>query len=397
MQPTRPTPEDLEMLSAYLDGHLTPSEREALEARLAQDSDLRAELQGLHETVVLLQALPRLKAPRNFTLDPAVYGNQERAKVLPISRRVIWGLGGMVAAAAALMLVIGVFFLSDSQNAAQQPSNDLALREVAQETAFSETASSVARNRDTVTTAIALIPTLNGAEATSVGMPTMLVASTAQTEFAEPYGTAGSNTQSETQPIQPGGEDGFASATEMAEGETAANALPPIAPPGPPSGSVEQTATTQALSAADGVTTGSGNTGGFAALTATPTPTRTPSSTPQATQTVTSSPVAPAVDAAESDEISQFLTPTPIRIAMTPSALPLLTEVANERPETISTQAAQEEAAAPSMTEPAESEDSLDDRTDREGNRVDLPWWLATGAVIIIAIVLLIWHLTRAG
>jgi hypothetical protein len=61
-----------ELLSAYLDGMLSPRERERLEARLAVDAELRARLESLRQTVALLRAMPRVPAPRNYLLRPAM-------------------------------------------------------------------------------------------------------------------------------------------------------------------------------------------------------------------------------------------------------------------------------------------------------------------------------------
>ncbi|WP_448600383.1 anti-sigma factor family protein, partial [Thermoleptolyngbya sp.] len=68
----------LELLNAYLDDALTPRQREALEARLGQDEALRAELAQLRQVREGLRQLPRRPAPRNFTLDPALYGRPQR-------------------------------------------------------------------------------------------------------------------------------------------------------------------------------------------------------------------------------------------------------------------------------------------------------------------------------
>jgi anti-sigma factor RsiW len=102
----RPNPEDLPVLSAYLDGRLTPAERTALEKRLAAEPVLQAELTSLQETVRLLRALPRLKAPRNFTLDPAVYGRQTPGRVIFFRRVNRWQLASAASLAASLALVI---------------------------------------------------------------------------------------------------------------------------------------------------------------------------------------------------------------------------------------------------------------------------------------------------
>ncbi len=65
-------------LNAYLDGEMSAAEREAFERRLAQDPALQQELETLRATVALLHMAERVPVPRNFTLDPAVYGRQVR-------------------------------------------------------------------------------------------------------------------------------------------------------------------------------------------------------------------------------------------------------------------------------------------------------------------------------
>lgn len=102
------TPADLELLSAYLDGELTPDERAALERRLAQDAALRAELDELRRVVGLVRAhWTPVHAPRDFRLDPAVYGRPAARPVRQLERpqrtfRWAWA----VSAAAALLLVV---------------------------------------------------------------------------------------------------------------------------------------------------------------------------------------------------------------------------------------------------------------------------------------------------
>jgi hypothetical protein len=118
---------DLELLSAYLDGALTDRERQALEQRLAHDHALRAELDHLHETVALVHDLPRLKAPRRFTLDPAVYGRK-----MPWWRRVVTletalQLSGALGAATSLAIIVLAVVLSSrgtTKKAEVQPAAD---------------------------------------------------------------------------------------------------------------------------------------------------------------------------------------------------------------------------------------------------------------------------------
>lgn len=63
-----------EALNAYLDNALSAREQTRLEQQLAADPVLEAELNQLRQVKSRLHQLPRLRAPRNFTLDPAVYG-----------------------------------------------------------------------------------------------------------------------------------------------------------------------------------------------------------------------------------------------------------------------------------------------------------------------------------
>lgn len=113
------TPADLELLSAYLDDELAPAERAALERRLAADARLRAELEALRGVAARVRALPVLAAPRDFRLDPAVYGRREAGGLrMPIRnvppRRLYGWASALSAAAAALVLLVGVLGLLGS-------------------------------------------------------------------------------------------------------------------------------------------------------------------------------------------------------------------------------------------------------------------------------------------
>lgn len=71
-----------EALNAYLDGSLLPRQQAAFEAELAQDEALRAELAQLRLVRERLRQLPRRSAPRNFTLDPALYGRPQHERLV---------------------------------------------------------------------------------------------------------------------------------------------------------------------------------------------------------------------------------------------------------------------------------------------------------------------------
>jgi hypothetical protein len=62
---------DVEGLSAYVDGALSPRERSALEARLARDDVLRQALDELRSIKTALASLPERRVPRSFALREA--------------------------------------------------------------------------------------------------------------------------------------------------------------------------------------------------------------------------------------------------------------------------------------------------------------------------------------
>lgn len=100
---------DLELLSAYIDGEITPAEQTMLENRLAQEPALRRELQTLRQTVSWIHALPPVTAPRNFTLTPEMVRTKP-ARILAFPTSAIVGTLSAVAAvmlvAAGLLLVM---------------------------------------------------------------------------------------------------------------------------------------------------------------------------------------------------------------------------------------------------------------------------------------------------
>jgi len=65
---------DLEVLSAYLDGQLSPSDSARLESRLKTDPELVSVLDDLRAARTLLRQLPQRRAPRNFTLTRKMVG-----------------------------------------------------------------------------------------------------------------------------------------------------------------------------------------------------------------------------------------------------------------------------------------------------------------------------------
>jgi len=99
-------------LVAYLDGELDEAATQAVEAKIATDAEVRAELDALKQTWGLLDYLPKASASPNFTNRTMerltlerVGGAADRTMVAPARR-----LGWLATAcwAAALVLAVGV-------------------------------------------------------------------------------------------------------------------------------------------------------------------------------------------------------------------------------------------------------------------------------------------------
>jgi hypothetical protein len=107
---TRPTAS--EQLSAWIDGELTDAEAAELEAELARDPSLRAELEQLEAVVHLLHTEGPVSAPDGFEARTLARVERERIPGLRLAwvRRPlgvpleVWGLG--LAAAAALVVTV---------------------------------------------------------------------------------------------------------------------------------------------------------------------------------------------------------------------------------------------------------------------------------------------------
>lgn len=97
-----------EALNAYLDNALAPAERQRLERQLAQDARLRTELQQMRVLKQQLSQMPRRRVPRNFTLNPAVYGRPQRQPLLQLYP-VLQGATALAALIFILVLGLGFF------------------------------------------------------------------------------------------------------------------------------------------------------------------------------------------------------------------------------------------------------------------------------------------------
>jgi hypothetical protein len=65
---------DIEQLTSYLDGQLSPTESARLESRLSSNPELASAFKDLRAARGILRKLPSRKAPRNFTLTRQMVG-----------------------------------------------------------------------------------------------------------------------------------------------------------------------------------------------------------------------------------------------------------------------------------------------------------------------------------
>jgi len=125
---TKISPHEEELLSAYLDGQLTPKERSRLEARLQGDAQLRSLLVELRRTRAILRSQPRLRAPRNFTLTPQMAGKPARTTpgAYPALR-----LASVLAGVLFVLVLVGDLITAPHQSALPQPAPNQAAMQVA--------------------------------------------------------------------------------------------------------------------------------------------------------------------------------------------------------------------------------------------------------------------------
>jgi len=101
-----------EAITAYLDDALTAGDRQRLEQQMAADPALRADLEQQRLIKLNISRLPQARAPRNFTLDPALYGRpvrQSNARLYPAMRvaTVLVGVFFIIAVGAEILTFDG--------------------------------------------------------------------------------------------------------------------------------------------------------------------------------------------------------------------------------------------------------------------------------------------------
>lgn len=127
------SPQEYELLSAYIDGELTVDEQQMVEQRLLSDVLLKQELEALQSTVNLIHQLPEMMAPRNFTLTPEMVST---SKIIPLrTQRKPYNAYLSLVASITLMVFGAIFLLSEvnqpSLNRAAISSNEQSFEAVA--------------------------------------------------------------------------------------------------------------------------------------------------------------------------------------------------------------------------------------------------------------------------
>ena len=94
---------DLERLSAFLDGELSPAEAEKLGARLATDKQLSEMLEALRATAEAVRSLPEVSPPHSFALTKKMVRPRRAYPFLQLSTAVA-ALGFVLVVGADLLL-----------------------------------------------------------------------------------------------------------------------------------------------------------------------------------------------------------------------------------------------------------------------------------------------------
>lgn len=134
MMKNRISPRDQEMLSAYLDGQLSSKDIARLQARLKDERQMQVALEELRMTREALRSLPRLRAPRSFTLTPEMVSRRTAARRTAAGRPA-YPVFGFASLVASLLLVF--VFVADRMSFANT-AQTVALQNAAQSTQMEE-------------------------------------------------------------------------------------------------------------------------------------------------------------------------------------------------------------------------------------------------------------------
>ena len=109
------SPDDWELLSAYLDGQVSARENEQVRLRLEAQPELQRAFEELRRTRMVLRSVPRKRVPRNFTLTRAMVPERRPWSRLVPSLSFASGLATLL-----LVITFAFEFLPGLNNSTQQ-------------------------------------------------------------------------------------------------------------------------------------------------------------------------------------------------------------------------------------------------------------------------------------
>lgn len=114
-----PPPDSFDLLSAYLDGELTPAEQAHVEELLQQSPEHRAELARVEQARSWLRSLPPVEPPEGFIEQAIATANRPAAE----PKKHKWGMLNLVATAAVWVLVLGFVTVNRSNSVSPDAAN----------------------------------------------------------------------------------------------------------------------------------------------------------------------------------------------------------------------------------------------------------------------------------
>jgi len=117
--------QDWQLISAYLDGQLSPKEKTRLEARLGSETALKQAFLDIRQTKLLLSHAKTIKAPRNFTLT-----EEQARSIKPVRTLRFLPILSISSALATIMMIFAIFFELSSgprmtANVAMEPAAEI--------------------------------------------------------------------------------------------------------------------------------------------------------------------------------------------------------------------------------------------------------------------------------
>jgi anti-sigma factor RsiW len=106
-----------ERMTAYLDAELPADEAAAFEAQLAEDPDVRSEIEQLRNVMSLVQGLPEVQAPPDFAEKVA---KRVRRRLL-LGSDATWSLVSLPFQVLSIVVILTVAALSMMAHLEQQP------------------------------------------------------------------------------------------------------------------------------------------------------------------------------------------------------------------------------------------------------------------------------------